>query len=153
MTALFDEADALFGRRTEVRSVRDRYANVEVAYLLQRLETQEGFVFLTTNLRQNVDQDFLRRGHIIVQIPPPDATERQEIWRTRLALLLRYRPPAPEARDWPLAASLHPTGCKDQWGGQPPPRAARPSLLRSLSDRVMRAGTRPPPKLRPQRRE
>ncbi len=78
---LFDEADALFGKRSETRDAHDRYANVEVAYLLQRLETYEGLAILTTNLRGNVDEAFLRRLDFVVEFPLPEEAERLAIWR------------------------------------------------------------------------
>ena len=78
---LFDEADALFGKRTEVKDSHDRHANVEVSYLLQRMEAYRGLSVLTTNLKTSLDQAFLRRIRFIVQFPFPDATMRTEIWR------------------------------------------------------------------------
>ena len=69
---LFDEADALFGKRSEVKDARDRYANVEVAYLLQRMERFDGLAILTTNLRANVDEAFPRRLDAIVDFPMPE---------------------------------------------------------------------------------
>jgi ATPase family associated with various cellular activities (AAA)/Winged helix domain, variant len=81
---LFDEADALFGKRSEVRDAHDRYANVEVAYLLQRIEGYAGAVILTTNLRQNVDEGFLRRLDLVVDFPFPQAGDREELWRRLL---------------------------------------------------------------------
>jgi vesicle-fusing ATPase len=78
---LFDEADALFGKRGEVKDGHDRYANLEVAYLLQRMETYRGLAILTTNLRSNVDRAFLRRLRFVVQFPFPDPAQRAEIWR------------------------------------------------------------------------
>jgi ATPase family associated with various cellular activities (AAA) len=78
---LFDEADALFGKRGEVKDGRDRYANLEVAYLLQRMEAYRGLAILTTNLRANVDRAFLRRLRFVVQFPFPDVAQRTEIWR------------------------------------------------------------------------
>ncbi len=78
---LFDEADALFGKRTEVKDSHDRHANVEVSYLLQRMEAYRGLSVLTTNLKTSLDQAFLRRIRFIVQFPFPDATMRAEIWR------------------------------------------------------------------------
>ena len=77
---LFDEADALFGKRTEVKDAHDRYANVEVAYLLQRLEQFQGLVILTTNFKQNVDAAFVRRLRFSIDFPLPDAEERLKIW-------------------------------------------------------------------------
>nr|WP_315249389.1 ATP-binding protein [uncultured Duganella sp.] len=78
---LIDEADALLGKRSEVKDAHDRYANIEVAYLLQRMEAYEGLAILTTNLRQNLDAAFLRRLRFIVDFPRPDAAAREEIWR------------------------------------------------------------------------
>lgn len=78
---LFDEADALFGRRSEVRDSHDRYANLEVAYLLQRIEIYRGLAILTTNLRANVDPAFVRRLRFIVPFPFPDESLREQIWR------------------------------------------------------------------------
>jgi hypothetical protein len=78
---LFDEADALFGKRSEVKDSHDRYANIEVSYLLQRMESYRGLAILTTNLKNALDPAFLRRLRFIVQFPFPDATQRAEIWR------------------------------------------------------------------------
>ena len=78
---LFDEADALFGKRSEVKDSHDRYANIEVSYLLQRMETYRGLAILTTNLRDAIDTAFIRRLRFIVQFPFPDAAGRAEIWR------------------------------------------------------------------------
>jgi len=78
---LFDEADALFGRRSEVKDSHDRYANIEVSYLLQRMEAYRGLAILTTNLKPSLDPAFLRRIRFLVEFPFPDATQRAEIWR------------------------------------------------------------------------
>ena len=78
---LFDEADALFGKRSDVKDSHDRYANLEVAYLLQRMESYRGLAVLTTNLRGNVDRAFLRRIRFVVQFPFPDEASRADIWR------------------------------------------------------------------------
>jgi SpoVK/Ycf46/Vps4 family AAA+-type ATPase len=78
---LMDEADALMGKRTEVKDAHDRYANIEVAYLLQRIEAYNGLAILTTNMRQNLDPAFLRRLRFIVDFPRPDAAAREKIWR------------------------------------------------------------------------
>ena len=77
----FDEADALFGRRSEVRDAHDRYANIEVAYLLQRMDDYKGVVILATNLSKNIDDAFARRMHHTVEFPFPDAALRTRIWR------------------------------------------------------------------------
>jgi SpoVK/Ycf46/Vps4 family AAA+-type ATPase len=76
----FDEADALFGKRTQVRDAHDRYANVEISYLLQKMEEYEGVVVLATNLRKNLDDAFMRRLHVTVEFPMPDAADRRRIW-------------------------------------------------------------------------
>ena len=78
---LFDEADALFGKRSEVKDSHDRYANIEVSYLLQRMETYRGLAILTTNMKSALDTAFMRRIRFIVQFPFPDAAHRAEIWR------------------------------------------------------------------------
>ena len=78
---LFDEADALFGKRSEVKDSHDRYANVEVSYLLQRMEIYRGLAVLTTNMKNALDNAFLRRIRFVVQFPFPDITHRAEIWR------------------------------------------------------------------------
>jgi hypothetical protein len=77
----FDEADALFGKRSEVRDARDRYANVEVAYLLQRMERFDGLAILATNLRLNMDEAFARRLDIVVDFPKPELGERRRLWK------------------------------------------------------------------------
>ncbi|MDJ1178166.1 AAA family ATPase [Roseofilum sp. BLCC_M91] len=78
---LFDEADALFGSRTEVKDSHDRHANIEVSYLLQRMEAYQGLAILTTNFRDNLDRAFLRRLRFIVNFPYPRAPERSQIWQ------------------------------------------------------------------------
>ena len=85
---LFDEADALFGKRSEVKDARDRYANVEVAYLLQRMESFEGVAILTTNLRTNVDDAFTRRLDAIVDFPMPEEADRRRLWIANLPATL-----------------------------------------------------------------
>jgi hypothetical protein len=77
---LFDEADALFGKRSEVRDSHDRYANVEVSYLLQKMEEYEGIAILASNLRQHLDQAFMRRLGFTVHFPFPDEESRRRIW-------------------------------------------------------------------------
>lgn len=78
----FDEADALFGKRSEVRDSHDRYANIEISYLLQKLEENEGMVILATNLSQNIDEAFLRRMHFTIEFPFPSEKCRLKIWKT-----------------------------------------------------------------------
>ncbi len=77
---LFDEADAIFGKRSEVRDAHDRYANIESAYLLQRMETFDGIAVLATNLRANLDEAFTRRLDVIVDFPLPDVELRRQLW-------------------------------------------------------------------------
>jgi SpoVK/Ycf46/Vps4 family AAA+-type ATPase len=77
----FDEADALFGKRSEVKDAHDRYANIEIGYLLQKMEEYEGMTILATNLRQNMDEAFVRRMQFIVDFPFPDERHRELIWR------------------------------------------------------------------------
>ncbi|RAG85463.1 ATP-binding protein [Streptacidiphilus pinicola] len=81
---LFDEADAVFGKRSEVKDSHDRYANLESAYLLQRLESFDGIAVLTTNLRANIDDAFTRRLDLVVDFPFPDAAQRLALWRHSL---------------------------------------------------------------------
>jgi len=94
---LFDEADALFGKRSEVKDAHDRYANVEVAYLLQRMERFEGLAVLTTNLRSNLDDAFARRLDAIVDYPLPDEDDRLRLWTLHLP------PSVPRSDDVDLA--------------------------------------------------
>jgi ATPase family associated with various cellular activities (AAA) len=77
----FDEADALFGKRTQVRDAHDRYANLETSYLLQKLDDHDGVVVLATNLRKNMDEAFVRRLHAVVEFPVPGAADRLRIWQ------------------------------------------------------------------------
>ncbi|AXX32813.1 ATPase, AAA family [Actinosynnema pretiosum subsp. pretiosum] len=77
---LFDEADAIFGKRSEVRDAHDRYANIESAYLLQRMETFDGIAVLATNLRANLDEAFTRRLDVVVDFPLPDGEQRRALW-------------------------------------------------------------------------
>ena len=77
----FDEADALFGKRTEVRDAHDRYANIEVSYLLQRMEEYDGVVLLATNMRKNMDEAFVRRMHFMLEFPMPSEDDRRRIWQ------------------------------------------------------------------------
>jgi hypothetical protein len=102
---LFDEADALFGKRSEVKDSHDRYANIEVSYLLQRMEAYRGLAILTTNLRGSIDSAFLRRIRFVIQFPFPDLAQRLEIWRRM------FPPKLPTAGlDWDKLARLNITG-------------------------------------------
>ncbi len=93
----FDEADAIFGKRSEVRDAHDRYANVESAYLLQRLESFDGLAVLATNLRSNIDEAFTRRLDAIVDFPAPTTELREQLWRRCLG------PPLPVGDDIDVA--------------------------------------------------
>jgi SpoVK/Ycf46/Vps4 family AAA+-type ATPase len=106
LVLFFDEADAIFGKRSEVADAHDRYANIEVAYLLQRLERYDGIVAMATNLRANIDDAFLRRIHVHVEFRDPDEQERLRIWQ------LSFPPSAPaEELDLPwLAKQFRITG-------------------------------------------
>jgi len=101
---LFDEADALFGKRTEVSDAHDRYANLETAYLLNRLERFDGLAILSTNLRQNIDPAFVRRLEFVVEFDEPNLADRWRLWRCHLP------PTAPLAPDADLheLATLYP---------------------------------------------
>jgi SpoVK/Ycf46/Vps4 family AAA+-type ATPase len=78
----FDEADALFGKRSEVRDAHDRYANIEINYLLQKMEEYDGVVILASNFQKNIDEAFTRRLRFIVEFPFPDAKYRYAIWKS-----------------------------------------------------------------------
>ncbi|MEO5723551.1 MAG: ATP-binding protein [Ilumatobacteraceae bacterium] len=80
----FDEADSLIGKRSEVKDSKDRYANIEVSYLLQRLETYDGLVFMATNFEKNIDDAFLRRIHVRLPFPMPAPAERLALWQRNL---------------------------------------------------------------------
>jgi len=127
---LFDECDALFGKRSEVKDAHDRHANVEVAYLLQRLEEHDGPVILATNFSRNMDQAFNRRIDQSVEFPRPDAAARARLWRKML------RPPLPFAEeldgqlDW-LA------GAFDLTGGEIRKAALEAAYLAAAGDNIV----------------
>ena len=81
MILFFDEADSLFGRRTEVSDAHDRYANLEISYLLERMERFKGLAILATNRKKDLDEAFLRRLRYIIDFPLPERNEREQIWR------------------------------------------------------------------------
>ncbi len=105
----FDEAEALFGRRSEVKDAHDRYANQEVAYLLQRMEQFDGITILTTNLRGSLDPAFSRRLSFILHFPDPDESTRRRLWHTHLARLGPADPADPIDADR-LAATVELSG-------------------------------------------
>lgn len=88
----FDEADALFGKRSEVKDSHDRYANIEIAFLLQKMEEYEGAVILATNLKMNLDEAFMRRMHFVVDFPMPEEDDRRRIWEATLPAELPLGP-------------------------------------------------------------
>jgi SpoVK/Ycf46/Vps4 family AAA+-type ATPase len=97
----FDEADALFGKRSEVKDAHDRYANIEIGYLLQKMEEYEGVAMLATNWRANLDEAFARRLHFVVEFPFPDEEARYHIWRGM------FPPQAPLAEDVDFVMFAH----------------------------------------------
>jgi len=101
----FDEADALFGKRTEVKDAHDRYANIEVNYLLQRMESYEGLAILATNRKGDIDSAFLRRLRFIVDFPMPGVEERLAIWRLALPEQAIDGTPLLDDINWNLLAS------------------------------------------------
>ncbi|MBD2753185.1 ATP-binding protein [Spirosoma sp. BT704] len=86
----FDEADALFGKRTNVKDAHDKYANQEVSYLLQRIETFNGMIILASNFKSNIDDAFLRRFNSIIKFPLPDAHERLQIWTKSFPSVIQF---------------------------------------------------------------
>ncbi|MBK8988431.1 MAG: ATP-binding protein [Chloroflexi bacterium] len=96
----FDEADAIFGKRSEVKDSHDRYANIEISYLLQRMEAYDGVVILATNLRANLDDAFTRRLHFAIEFPFPQPADRERIWRVNVP----PETPMGDDVDWPLLA-------------------------------------------------
>jgi ATP-dependent 26S proteasome regulatory subunit len=105
---LFDEADALFGKRSEVQDAHDRYANIEIGYLLQQMESYEGLAILTTNMRNNLDTAFSRRLRFIIEFPMPGQQHRQQIWQQVWPTTLPHE--LDEAAIHLLAAQLDITG-------------------------------------------
>jgi hypothetical protein len=100
---LFDEADALFGRRSQVRDAHDRYANIEISYLLQKMEEYEGLAVLATNLRDNLDAAFVRRLAFTISFPFPEEEERRRIW----SVVWPDAVPLSDAVDFDELAALH----------------------------------------------
>jgi SpoVK/Ycf46/Vps4 family AAA+-type ATPase len=107
----FDEADALFGQRMQVKDAHDRFANIEIDYLLQRMEQFDGIAILATNRKGDLDKAFLRRLRFIVDFLPPSPTERLALWRLALPATTPAGQPLLEAIDWEfLATKLTMTG-------------------------------------------
>lgn len=95
----FDEADALFGKRTSVRDSNDKYANQEVSYLLQRIEDYNGLIILATNMKNNIDEAFIRRFNAILRFPFPEANERKQIWKKSFPTGSVYNPTTTDIPD------------------------------------------------------
>jgi hypothetical protein len=123
---LFDEADALFGKRTEVKSSNDRYANLETNYLLQRIESFEGIVLLTTNRDTSIDEAFRRRLRFRIEFPTPDTGEREQLWRS---MIPATAPLGPDVDFGALAERFQMTG------GYIKNAAMRAAYLAATSDR------------------
>ena len=133
----FDEADAIFGKRSEVRDAHDRYANIESAYLLQRLETFDGLAVLATNLRANIDEAFTRRLDAIIDFPAPTRRAAARAvgalpGRRRCRVGRRPRPGLPGRRpsSWPAATSARRRPPPPTW---PPPPARRSRCRTSIA--------------------
>jgi SpoVK/Ycf46/Vps4 family AAA+-type ATPase len=90
----FDEADALFGKRTNVRDAHDKYANQEVAYLLQRIENHNGLIILASNFKSNIDEAFIRRFQSVIYFPLPSAGERLLLWKKTLPANINQKLPS-----------------------------------------------------------
>jgi hypothetical protein len=144
---LFDEADALLGKRSDVKDAHDRYANLEVAYLLQRIEEHDGVVILASNLPKNIDTAFARRLHYVVEFPRPGPELRERIWR---GLLAPPTPVAPGVDPAHLAEAYELSGGEIQnllleaafaaaAGGQPITQAGLERVLRRQQTRQGRA--------------
>ncbi len=141
----FDEADALFGKRSEVKEAHDRYANIEISYLLQRMERYRGVAILATNLRQHLDDAFVRRLTMTVLFPFPSTEQRAQIWRRLLptgapidkdidwdALALRYKLSGGNIRNAIIAATFHAAGD----GGM----VANDSILHGIRREIQKMG-------------
>jgi SpoVK/Ycf46/Vps4 family AAA+-type ATPase len=110
---LFDEADALFGQRTQVRDAHDRFANIEIDYLLQRMESFDGVAVLATNRMGDLDPAFLRRIRVVVDFPAPSPAERRRLWEAALPELDANGKPVSQGvdRSW-FATELEMTGAE-----------------------------------------
>ena len=101
----FDEADALFGQRTQVKDAHDRFANIEIDYLLQRMEQFDGIAILATNRKSDLDRAFLRRIRFVVDFVQPGVEERSQLWRLALLESTPQGEPLLEGIDWEFLAS------------------------------------------------
>jgi hypothetical protein len=142
----FDEADALFGKRTEVKDAHDRYANIEVSYLLERMERFKGLAVLATNRRKDIDEAFARRLRFVVEFPLPGPAERERLWRTMFppAVDLSELDFAFVAQRFELAGgpirSAAFNACLQAASRGPTPKVAMPELLLAIKRELEKAG-------------
>ena len=124
----FDEADALFGKRSDVKDAHDRYANIEINYLLQRIESFEGIAILATNKRDHIDDAFLRRIHVSIEFPAPQAPERLRLWDHLGELCIELENHDDAVVAFEVALSLDPenTARRKRLALRNKPRLARP---------------------------
>jgi hypothetical protein len=142
---LFDEADALFGQRTNVRDAHDKYANQEIAYLLQRIEDHPGITILTSNLPGNIDKAFVRRFDLVVHFPLPGAEERLKIWESILPEQLRNKDINLEkiVQEYELSGASIINAVKNaalQCIGRKPMRIGSEVLLESIKNELRKEG-------------
>jgi len=142
----FDEADALFGKRTEVKDAHDRYANIEVSYLLERMERFKGLAVLATNRRKDLDEAFARRLRFVVEFPLPGAAERDRLWRAMFPpavdvssidfafIAQRFEMAGGPIRSAAFNACLHAAGAQDAV------RVAMPQVLLAIKRELEKAG-------------
>jgi len=142
----FDEADALFGKRTEVKDAHDRYANIEVSYLLERMERFKGLAVLATNRRKDLDEAFARRLRFIVDFPLPGPAERERLWRTMFppavdvsALDFAFVAQRFEMAGGPIRSAAF-NACLHAAALQPEARVAMPQLLVAIKRELEKAG-------------
>ena len=142
----FDEADALFGKRTEVKDAHDRYANIEVSYLLERMERFKGLAVLATNRRKDIDEAFARRLRFVVEFPLPGAAEREQIWRAMFpplvdvsAIDFRFVAQRFELAGGPIRSAAF-NACLQAAASQAEVRVAMPEVLVAIKRELEKAG-------------
>jgi ATPase family associated with various cellular activities (AAA)/Winged helix domain, variant len=139
----FDEADALFGQRTQVKDAHDRFANIEIDYLLQRMEQFDGIAILATNRKSDLDQAFLRRLRFIIDFLPPGPAERRRLWELALMPAGRGSEPILDGIDFEfLAARLDMTGADIKAAALAAAFVARSSGIRITMDHVLHGARR-----------
>jgi SpoVK/Ycf46/Vps4 family AAA+-type ATPase len=123
---LFDEADSLFSARTEVKGSNDRFANMEINYLLQRMESYDGMTILTTNFEKSIDEAFKRRLKFRLNFPVPELEQRVKLWRSMIRRARRSRPASTTAT-WASASSCPAATSRTRWCARrsSPPTPAR----------------------------